>query len=273
MRCRWGGPALLSAAVCVVAGCGGGGSSGATAGPTSTPSPSVSASATPTPSPSPTPSPTGPNRIASLTPTAALAKVSAAAATQTSVRVVGSVVESGRKLSINVQAGLNSGQGVLRIGNGHVSLRLLNGTLYFNGDLKGLTGLGVKRASAKGAAGKWIGGQATTSPLSAFVSFTDLVSSILRPNGRIVAGRPKTINGVKTFALVTKSKKGGGTLYIATIGEPLPVQAVNPKTRETLTFTDWSATLSVAQPPKAITVPPSSPPSAPVNPSPSASSG
>jgi hypothetical protein len=229
----------------------------------------------PSVTPSPTPSPTGPNRIASLTPTAALAKVSAAAATQTSVRVAGSVVESGRKLSINVQAGLDSGQGVLRIGHGHVSLRLLNGTLYFNGDIKGLTGLGVKRASAKGAAGKWIGGQASTSPLSAFVSFTELVASILRPNGGIVAGHPKTINGVATFALVNKAKKGGGTLYVATIGEPLPVQAVNPKTRETLTFTDWSATLSVAQPPKAITVPPpvQSSPSAPPAPSPSASSG
>jgi hypothetical protein len=231
----------------------------------------VSASVTP----SPTPSPTGPNRIASLTPTAALAKVSAAAAIQTSVRVAGSVVESGRKLSINVQAGLDSGQGVLRIGHGRVSLRLLNGTLYFNGDIKGLTGLGVKPASAKGAAGKWIGGQASTSPLSAFVSFTDLVSSILRPNGGIVAGHPKTINGVKTISIVNKAKKGGGTLYIATTGEPLPVQAVNPKTRERLTFTDWSATLSVAQPPKAITIPaPTRVPLSPTaSPSPSASSG
>jgi hypothetical protein len=107
------------------------------------------------------------------------------------------------------------------------------------------------------------------------VSFTELVASILRPNGGIVAGHPKTINGVATFALVNKAKKGGGTLYVATIGEPLPVQAVNPKTRETLTFTDWSATLSVAQPPKPITVPPpvQRSPSAPPAPSPSASSG
>jgi hypothetical protein len=204
-----------------------------------------------------------------------LAKVSSAAGTQSSVRVAGSVVESGRKLSINVQAGLNSGQGVLRIGKGRVLLRLVNGTLYFNGDLKGLTGLGVKRASAKGAAGKWIGGQASTSPLSAFVSFTDLVSSILRPNGRIVAGRSKTINGVKTFALVNKAKKGGGTLYITTTGDPLPVQVVNPKTRETLTFSDWSAPLSVAAPPKAVTVPAptQSGPAVPPAPSPSASSG
>lgn len=271
MRCRWGSPALLVAVVCFAAGCGGGSSGAAAGGPTG-PSPSVSDS--PTAAPVPTPSPTGPNGIASLTPTAALAKVSSAAATQTSVRVRGSVVEGGHKLSISVQAGLTSGQGTLRIGHGHVSLRLVNGTLYFNGDINGLTGLGVKRASAKGAAGKWIGGQASSSPLTAFVSFADLVSSILQPKGGVVAGHAKTIGGVRTFGLVDKTKKGNGTLYVARIGSPLPVQVVNPKTRETLTFTDWSAPLSVVAPRKAINVPaPSSSAAPPITPSPTASSG
>jgi hypothetical protein len=193
-----------------------------------------------------------------------LKQVSSAAATQTSVRVSGSVVEGGRKLSIDVQAGLQSGQGVLRIGGGRVSLRLIGSTLYFNGDLKGLTGLGVKKASATGAANKWIGGPATSSPLSPFVSFADLVTSILSPNGAIVAGKPKTIHGVRTLPLINKSKKGGGTLYVATVGAALPVQAVNAKTHELLKFSDWSAALSVTPPPNPITVPPPTPtPTAP----------
>jgi hypothetical protein len=194
--------------------------------------------------------------------------VSVAAATQTSVRVSGSVVESGHKLSIDVQAGLGSGQGQLRIGGGLVSLRLVAATLYFNGDLKGLTGLGVKKASATGVAGKWIGGAAAGSPLSAFVSFADLISSLLSPNGGIAAGKARTIHGVRTFALVNTSK-GGGTLYVATTGSALPVQALNAKTHEVLTFSDWSAALSVVAPPNAITAPqpssvqPSSTPTAP----------
>jgi hypothetical protein len=199
-----------------------------------------------------------------LSATAALHKVAAVATTQTSVRVTGAVIESGRKLAINVQAGLGEGQGVLRIGGGRVSLRLVAGTLYFNGDVKGLTGLGVSKASATGAAGKWIGGQASTSPLAAFVSFADLVTSILSPHGGVVTGPTRRVRGVRVVPLINKAKKGGGTLYVATSGAPLPVQAVNAKTHEALDFSDWSASLSVAAPPKAITVP------APISSSPSA---
>jgi hypothetical protein len=217
--------------------------------------------------PSPPPAPTGPNHVAALKPKPALKRVSTAAATQTSVRVVGSVVEGGRRLSISVQAGLQSGQGVLRISGGRVLLRLVNGTLYFNGDLKGLTGLGVSTASATGAADKWIGGAAASSPLSQFVSFADLVTSILSPKGRVVSGKPKTIHGVRAFSLIDKSKKGAGTLYVATTGAALPVQVVNAKTHELLTFSDWSAPLSVTAPPKAITVPPVQSPSSVPSPS------
>jgi hypothetical protein len=233
-------------AALLVAGCGGGSSAPAAGAPSSS---------SPSPTASPSPTPTGPNGIASLSATAALAKVSAAASSQTSVRVSGAVVESGHHLRINVQAGLETGQGTLRINGGLVSLRLVSGTLYFNADLKGLTGLGVSKASASGAAGKWIGGQASTSPLSAFVSFADLVTSLLRPNGGVVTGRTRTIHGVPAFALINKAKKGGGTLYVATNGAPLPVEAVNAKTHEALSFTDWGAALSVVAPPKAITVP------------------
>jgi hypothetical protein len=251
-------------AALLVAGCGGG-SSAPAAGAPSSGSPSPTASPTPTP----TPTPTGPNGIASLSATAALAKVSAAASSQTSVRVSGAVVESRHHLRIDVEAGLETGQGTLRINGGLVSLRLVSGTLYFNADLKGLTGLGVSKASASGAAGKWIGGQASTSPLSAFVSFADLVTALLRPNGGVTTGPTKTIHGVRALALINKAKKGGGTLYVATSGEPLPVEAVNAKTHEVLSFSNWGAALSVLPPPKAITVPaptqlaPSATPAAP----------
>jgi hypothetical protein len=162
-----------------------------------------------------------------------------------------------------VQAGLDSGQGVLRIGGGRITLRLVNSTLYFNGDLKGLTGLGVTKASATGAAGKWIGGSAASSPLSPFVSFANLVTSILSPKGRVVAGKTRTIHGVRAFALIDRSKKAAGTLYVATTGAALPVQAVNAKTHEILRFSDWSAALSVTAPPNAITPSPAASPTAP----------
>jgi hypothetical protein len=254
MRRRWRTPALLVAATSFAAACGSGSSGGAASSSANT----VSA-APPAPSaPSAPPSPTGPNHVAALRPKAALRQVSSAAASQTSVRVAGSVVESGRKLSINVQAGLESGQGELRIGGGRVSLRLVGSTLYFNGDLKGLTGLGVNRASASGAADKWIGGPAANSPLSPFVSFADLITSILSPKGGVMSGKPKTIHGVRTFALVDKSTKGAGTLYVATVGAALPVRAVNATTHELLRFSNWSATMSVTPPPHAITLPPAS---------------
>jgi hypothetical protein len=127
--------------------------------------------------------------------------------------------------------------------------------LFFNGDLKGLTALGVKKATAAKASGRWIGGDATSSPLTAFVSFQDLVGSILSPTGHVVAGHDTTVRGTRAYTLIDSDAKSGGTLYVATSGEPLPLQIVNLKRHEKLTFADWSAPLSVTAPPNAITVP------------------
>ena len=256
MRDRWLGSALLAVVAACAAGCGGG-SSAASGGPTTSVTP-----VGPTPTPTPTVSPTGPNGIASLPPSAGLSKVSAAAGAQTSVHIVGTVAQGNDTLGLDVHAGLTSGEGELRLAGGHVALRLTNATIYLNGDAKGLVGLGFPRATAKASANKWIGAQASATSLSALLNFTDLVKSIVTPNGTVVAGRTTTVNGVSVYTLIDKAKNGG-TLYIATIGEPLPVQVVNAKPREKLTFSEWSAPISVTPPPKVIPVPSSATTAAP----------
>jgi hypothetical protein len=249
VRYRWLGSALLVLAGACAAGCGGG-SSAASGGPTT----SVTPVGSTTPTPTPTPSPTGPNGIASLAPTVALSKVSAAAAGQTSVHITGTVAQGKDTLGLDVQAGLSSGQGTLHLGGGRVTLRLTNGTIYLNGDVKGLIGLGFPKATATATANQWIGAQAAATSLSALLNFTDLVKSIVTPNGKVVAGRTTTVNGISVYTLVDKTKNGG-TLYIATTGEPLPVQVVNAKPREKLSFSQWGAPISVTVPPKVIPVP------------------
>jgi hypothetical protein len=247
VRYRWLGSALLAAAGLCAAGCGGGSSA-----PSSGPTTSVTAVGTSTPTP--TVSPTGPNGIASLSPSAALSKVSAAAAAQTSVHITGTVAQGKDTLGLDVQAGLTSGQGELRVGGGEVQLRLVNGTIYLNGDVKGLVALGFPKQTATASANKWIGAQASATSLSALLSFSDLVKSIVTPHGTVVAGRTTTVNGVSVYTLVDKTKDGG-TLYIATTGEPLPVQVVNAKPHEKLSFSEWSAPISVTPPAKVIPVP------------------
>jgi hypothetical protein len=247
MKSRWLGSALLVLVGACAAGCGGG-SSGASGGPTTSVTPVGSTT------PTPTPSPTGPNGIASLSPTAALSKVSAAAAGQTSVHIIGTVAQGKDTLGLDVHAGLTTGEGELRLGGGQIALRLTNGTLYLNGDVKGLMALGFPKSSATTSANKWIGAQASATSLSALVNFSDLVKSIVTPNGTVVAGRTTSVNGVSVYTLIDKTK-GGGTLYVATTGEPLPVQVVNAKPREKLSFSQWGAPISVAVPPNVIPVP------------------
>jgi hypothetical protein len=247
VRYRWLGSALLAVVAVGAAGCGGG-SSAATSGPTTSVTPVG------TTSPTPTPSPTGPNGIASLSPSAALSKVSTAAAAQTSVHIIGTVAQGKDTLGLDVRAGLTTGQGTLELGGGRVGLRLTNGTIYINGDVKGLIGLGFPRKSATASANKWIAAQASATSLSALLNVTDLVKSIVTPNGTVVAGRTTTVNGVSVYTLVDKAKKGG-TLYVATTGEPLPVQVINTSPHEKLSFSQWSAPISVVVPPKVIPVP------------------
>ena len=245
---RWG-PTVLALAAACVAGCGGGSSGASSAASTAaTPSSSSSVSA------SPTPSPTGPNGIASLPAAAALSKVSAAAAAQTSVHITGTVAQGRKTLGLDVHAGVSSGYGQLQIGGGRVLLRLTGGTIYLNGDAKGLMGLGFPKAAATSSANKWLGAQASATSLSALLSFNDLVKSIVTPNGTVVAGRTTTVNGVRVYTLVDQTK-GGGTLYVATIGEPLPVQIVNAKPHERLSFSEWNAPVSVSPPPHVVPVP------------------
>jgi hypothetical protein len=247
VRYRWLGSALLAVVAVCAAGCGGG-SSAATSAPTTSVSPVG------TTTPTPTVSPTGPNGIASLSPSVALSKVSAAAAAQTSVHITGTVAQGKNTLGLDVHAGLTSGEGELQLAGGHIALRLTNGTIYLNGDVKGLIGLGFPKRSATASANKWIGAQASATSLSALLSFSDLVKSIVTPNGTVVAGRTTTVNGVSVYTLVDKTKNGG-TLYIATTGEPLPVQVVNAKPHEQLSFSEWSAPISVTAPPNVIPVP------------------
>jgi hypothetical protein len=201
-----------------------------------------------------TPSPTGPNGIASLSPADGLSKVTAAAAGQTSVHIVGSVKQGKSTLGLDVHAGLASGVGTLHIGGGQVRLRLTNGTLFIEGDVKGLMGLGFPKAAATASATKWMAAQATSTSLSALLSFTDLVKSIVTPSGTVIAGKTSTLHGIRVYSLVDKTKNGG-TLYVATTGEPLPVQIINSSPREAISFSEWGAPISVTAPPKVIPVP------------------
>jgi hypothetical protein len=78
------------------------------------------------------------------------------------------------------------------------------------------------------------------------------VDELLKPSGTLTKGETKDVEGVNTIGLVDKSTKGG-TLYVATTGEPYPIRMEGSDTAQgQITFSDFGATFDdLKAPPEA----------------------
>lgn len=223
----------------VMTGCGGSSSGGHAAPPSSS-------------SPTPSSVPSGqPNGIGQASAAAAVQRVIAAAAAQSSVHVIGTVEQQGMKLRLDVRAGTDSGEGTLRIGGGRLDLRLVSGTLYIRGDKAGLEATGAARKSAKLAAGKWVKqaltGDAGTANL---LLVPKLFQQIFTGHGTLTKGKDVTVNGVPAYQIVDSTR--GGALYVRTLGDPLPVKLVNAHNQGSVSFDEYGAPLTVTAPAHAL---------------------
>jgi hypothetical protein len=68
--------------------------------------------------------------------------------------------------------------------------------------------------------GKFVKVNATDPNLDGFADMTDWKKSLLPPEGTYVKGQRTTVNGRPAIALVHDA----GTVYVATVGEPLPLR-------------------------------------------------
>jgi hypothetical protein len=173
-----------------------------------------------------------------------------------SVHVAGSLVSGGQTitLDLNLLSG-KGGQGTMSAGGLSFQLVTVGNTVYVKGSDAFWRHFGGA-AAVQLFKGKWLKGPATGN-LASFASLTNLtqlITKILSSHGSLTKGQESTVRGQKVIAVKDTSGQGG-TLYVATTGQPYPIQI--SKTGSDgghLSFDHYNASISITAPTGAIDI-------------------
>jgi hypothetical protein len=196
------------------------------------------------------------NGVAAKSPTEILAATKAAADSAGAVHVSGSMVAGGAPitLDLNLVAG-KGGKG--RISENGLSFELVQvgGTAYISGSsdfYKHFAG----PAAAQLLQGKWLKASATTGSLATLASLTDLhklTDAALGQHGTLAKGAKTTISGQPVIAVTDSTQSG--SLYVATTGQPYPVQiSKSGAGGGSITFDSWNQPVTITAPTNAISL-------------------
>jgi hypothetical protein len=230
----------VPAAVLLAAGCGDDTTAGS-GSPVPTSSASASASA-----------PAG-NGVAALTADEILKKATAALQSAGSVHIKGQGGSATERFAIDLRYSDGNSTGTLGVQGKTIDLRKVGQSVYLKGDREFWMGIGGEGA-AQLLTGKWLKTPLTDKRFSGLSELTDLdkaAEGILDPDGTITKGGQKTINDVPCVGLVS-SGKDGGTLWVATEGEPYPVRlepSASSGEQGALDFTEYGEKFTVQTPP------------------------
>lgn len=240
----------VSAAALVAAACGDDSTSGsgspAQAGGSSTPSAAASSSA-------------AGSEIASLEATEILTRARAAFTKAESVRLTGGGASAGESFTVDMRYGADKAIGTVSNNGQKIELRRIGQTVYLRAD-KAFWAQTAGAAAAELLGGKYLKAPVADKRVAQLASFTDkdeFGAEVLDPEGKVTKGQTKTIRGVPAIGLDESSGADSGTLYVATTGEPVPLQ-VAPKAGSSesgsLEFLDYGKSVDVEVPPAAQTI-------------------
>jgi hypothetical protein len=133
----------------------------------------------------------------------------------------------------------------LVINGGSAHLIKIGGTDYLNADATFWAGNHMPANYVPKLAGVWVSVPDALSHIGATLSLSTIATGIASHAGTVTKGSTSTVNGQAVISIISSTN---GTLYVATVGTPYPVQAVKPGTSGgTLTFSGWNS----ASPPTA----------------------
>jgi hypothetical protein len=228
---------VAAAALGLVAGCGGSGT-GASA---------------PTTSPSASPTPTG-NGIASLPPAQILARAKTALLAAPSVHLTGNVTSGGQQLMLDLSSsGKDGGRGTISQSGQTIEVLRIGSTVYIKADADFWRAQTGNANAAQLLQGKYLKAPVSDPKMASIAELTQIdkyVSGLLSPTGTLTKGQQKTIRGTEAIAVVI-SGKGGGTLYVATNGQPYPLQITSSDPTEpgTIDFVEYGQPVALTPPP------------------------
>ncbi len=195
------------------------------------------------------------NGVASKSADEIVAAAKTATANAKSVHVAGSTVTSGTPVTLDLHLSATTGAtGTFSQSGLSVQLIAVNNSIY----LKGTPAFWRKFGGAAAAqllAGKWLKAPASNSSFSGIAQLADfhaLISQALSQHGTLAKGGTSTVNGQPVVAV--KDTTQGGTLYVATTGQPYPVELAKTSGSDAgkLTFDQWNAPVTATPPSNAI---------------------
>ena len=248
-------PLVVSAAVAaaLLAGCGGSGGGAAT--PAATPSsPAAPASSSPAPSsPAAAPSPST-GVLADASAGEILAAAQKAFASAPSVRLAGTVTDSGQKIGIDLRIKKGAGAaGTLTLGGKPVSILRIGSSAYIRGSSAFYAGL-MDASTARLLAGKWLKMSSSSKDFASLLQLTDLqtfAKGVFTPTGAVGKGAVTRYAGRRVVEL---RDGDGSTLDVALDGPAYPLRVTGPASAgagQTLTFTAYGAAVPLSPPPAA----------------------
>lgn len=190
------------------------------------------------------------NGVAALPVEDIVSKSIEAASKATSVHVKGQVVDSSQTTRLDLKIGTDRGFGTISVGSQIVEIVRTATDVYLKGDAAFWRQFGGE-AVAHLLGGKYLKA-ADSDPnfksLADFVDTNTFFKNFADPSGKLSKGQNKVVNGVSTVAVVDNDPDDGGTLYIATQGQPYPVRVESVNGKGAIDFLDYGKALNVPIP-------------------------
>ncbi len=166
------------------------------------------------------------NGVSAKSPDAILQAATSAIEKASSLRVSGSVTSSSSPISLDLDlVSGKGGKGTMAESGLSFQIIVVNGTVYLNGSQSFWQHFGGS-AMAQFLNGKWLKGPATGNfaSLAQLANLHQLLGQLIANHGKLTKGGKTTVNGQSVVAL--NDTTNGGTLYVATTGQPYPIQIV-----------------------------------------------
>jgi hypothetical protein len=172
-----------------------------------------------------------------------------------SVSVTGSIDDNGTKIDLDLHIAKSTGTGSITIQGTKVDLIRIGQVVYLRAGADFYERIGAGKVASKLLAGRWLKASSTQKDFKNIAQLTDLddfVTQAVKPEGTLTKGDETTVDGQKAIEL--KDSKGG-TLLVATTGEPYPlVFKGGGSTSGTVTLSDWGEKVVAKAPAGAIDI-------------------
>jgi hypothetical protein len=195
------------------------------------------------------------NGVAAKAPNEIVSTSKAAAESASAVHVTGSIVSGGVPITIDLSLVEGKG-GKGKISQNGLSFQLIQvgGYAYISGSsefYKHFAG----PAAAQLLQGKWLKAPATTGSLASLASLTNLhrllEAALAKPGSTLSKGSTTTVEGQRVVPVT--DTRAGGTLYVATTGQPYPIQiSKDGAGGGKIVFSEWNRPTTLAAPANAV---------------------